>query len=130
MTTAAAVSSQVVSRVSIFTLFSRCPGEFLRKIVQGLLQLAVFKRRGQIVLGLLGLWRSSDLGKRGRLAWPMRDDQIPISSVLLAARPASVTNLPVGLGIGDVARWLEDVPNTFLAIADTTPTVVEGSCAG
>lgn len=54
--------------------------------------------------------------------------EIPISPTLLAARPASSPVLPAGLLAGDVARWLEDVPNGFISDPDTNATVVQGSC--
>lgn len=54
--------------------------------------------------------------------------EIPISPALLAARPDSGALSPIGLAAGDVARWREDVPNTFVPNTDLGAAVVPGSC--
>ncbi|MBK7951537.1 MAG: Ig-like domain-containing protein [Deltaproteobacteria bacterium] len=54
--------------------------------------------------------------------------EIPITEALLAARPASSPALASGLAPGDSARWLEDVPGTFIADPSGSGNPVTGSC--
>ncbi|MEZ4332755.1 MAG: hypothetical protein R3F35_13420 [Myxococcota bacterium] len=54
--------------------------------------------------------------------------EIPIGSALLETRPAPSPSWPSALAPGDVARWIEDVPNGFLPDPDAQPTRVAGSC--
>jgi hypothetical protein len=55
--------------------------------------------------------------------------EIPLTPELLAQRPASGPGVPADLDPGDLARWLEDVPNTFVAAPQTGPSAIAGTCA-
>jgi hypothetical protein len=54
--------------------------------------------------------------------------EITLTPELLAGRPDSGPNAPAALATGSLARWREDVPNTFVAETGSGSETVTGSC--
>lgn len=95
------------------------PGELLERNINGDLMFPVERGNTALPAGFCG----------GTACKLVERIEIPLTPELLAQRPDSGSGVPADLEPGSLARWLEDVPNTFVAAPESGPTAIAGACS-